>query len=234
MKRISGDGAGGKGVTWIPQNGYENVLIFFHGLGDTALGWSALMPSFALEKTKFILPTASSLSVSLNNGVKMHAWSDIKGLDSSFDEDAAGLGKSAERANFIIQKEIDSGIESNRIIVGGFAQGGALALHIALRSPHQLGGVIALSAWLPLKAEYPMKLSSAAIHLPVLQIHGEVDDVVSYEWGNTGYNCLVEMLTEPSPQFIAIPNLAHLCDEQEMERVKEFLEERFVSSTTSN
>ena len=124
MKRISGDGMGGKGVIWIPQNGYENVCIFFHGLGDTALGWAVVMPSLTIEKTKFILPTATPRSVSLNNGLNMNAWSDIQGLDYTFHEDSVGFTRSSERANCIIQKEIDSGIESNRIVIGGFGQGG--------------------------------------------------------------------------------------------------------------
>ena len=124
MKRINGDGIGGRGITLIPQSSYENVLIFFHGLGDSASGWAALMPSLSIEKTKYILPTASPHSISLNNGLKMNAWSDLKGLDSTFDEDSDGLARSSDRVNCLIQKEIDSGIGSNKIVIGGFAQGG--------------------------------------------------------------------------------------------------------------
>jgi predicted esterase len=102
-------------------------------------------------------------------------WSDIYGLDSSSEEDAAGFDLSASRINRIIQTEIDSGVPASKILIAGFSQGGALALHVALRSEHSLAAAVALSTWLPLNAEYPLKMTSAAGQLPVLQIHGYED-----------------------------------------------------------
>jgi predicted esterase len=72
--------------------------------------------------------------------------------------------------NQIVQQEIDKGVKPARIVIAGFSQGGAVAFHAALRSPHALGGVVALSTWVPLRADYPAAFSPAAAHLPILQV----------------------------------------------------------------
>ena len=100
----------------------------------------------------------------------MTGWSDIIGLDIDSKEDFAGFNDSATRINSIIQAEVDKGIASSKILVAGFSQGGALALHVALRHPLQLAGCVALSTWLPLNEEYPAALSSSAANLHILQV----------------------------------------------------------------
>ncbi len=92
--------------------------------------------------------------MSLNNGFKMPAWFDIKGLDMSSSEDVEGIKKATTYIHSLIEKEISEGIPSNRIMVGGFSQGGALALHSALTYPKKLAGVVALSCWLPLHKSF--------------------------------------------------------------------------------
>ncbi|RYH21229.1 hypothetical protein EON65_21170 [archaeon] len=131
-------------------------------------------------------------------------WSDILGLSPSSPEDKQGFDASAERINRIIQQEIDSGVAANKIVVAGFSQGGALALHVSLRSQHSLGGCIALSTWVPFAAEYPAALSPAAAHLKILQVHGDEDQVVGYEWGSRSHQLLKRIITEPSPSFLTI------------------------------
>jgi len=100
----------------------------------------------------------------------MPGWSDIFGLDTSSPEDKNGFNESSQRVNQIIQTEIDKGIKPEKIVVAGFSQGGALALHVALRSQYSLGGCIALSAWLPFRNEYPAALSLNAKSLNILQV----------------------------------------------------------------
>lgn len=175
MQTIRSDSLGGRGITFIPNSGvYKNVLVWMHGLGDTADGWASLMPSFGLKDTKFILPTANTRPISLNGGMKMPGWSDIYGLDIQSPEDEKGFVDSALRIDEIVQTEVDKGISSHNIIIGGFSQGGALALHVSLRSKHTLGGCIALSTWLPLRDDYPTQLSAAAAELKILQVWYEV------------------------------------------------------------
>jgi predicted esterase len=149
---------------------YSNVLLWFHGLGDSADGWADMMPSLGLENTKIILPTASSIPISINGGMEMNGWSDIEGLDMNAPEDRKGFTLSAQRMNKLIEHEIEKGITSNKIVIGGFSQGGALALHISLRSEAPLGGCVALSTWLPFKGDYPAALSPAAAAMPIFQV----------------------------------------------------------------
>jgi len=72
--------------------------------------------------------------------------------------------------NTLVQQEIDKGISPSRIVIAGFSQGGAVAFHTALRSPHTLGGVVALSTWVPLRADYPAAFSAAMSTVPILQV----------------------------------------------------------------
>ena len=92
------------------------------GLGDTADGWASLMPQLGLENTKFILPTAPARPISLNGGSPMPGWSDIYGLDDKSPEDRDGFDLSVERINKLIQVEVDQGIDTEKIVVGGFSQ----------------------------------------------------------------------------------------------------------------
>ena len=162
---------GGRGITLTPPSGsYSNVVLWFHGLGDTADGWADMMPSLSLEDTKFILPTAPSIPISINGGMEMNGWSDINGLDIGSLEDREGFDKSASRMNKIIQAEIGNGILPIKIAVGGFSQGGALALHLSLRAPQSFAGCVALSTWLPLRDDYPGALSPAARAIPIFQV----------------------------------------------------------------
>ena len=124
-----------------------------------------------MKDTKFILPTAPNRPISLNGGMSMPGWSDIMGLDADSAEDAAGFNESAERIKALIQKEVEGGIPTKSILLGGFSQGGALALHTSLRYPSPLAGCVALSSWLPLRKDYPAALSpAAAAGLPVFQV----------------------------------------------------------------
>lgn len=99
------------------------------------------------------------------------AWSDIYGLDDRSNEDRAGFDESKNRIDRIVQTEVDKGIEPKRIVIAGFSQGGALAFHTALRSPHAIGGCIGLSTWLPFSADYPAALSPAATGIKILQVN---------------------------------------------------------------
>eukprot|EP01031_Cornospumella_fuschlensis_P040788 gene40788-49745_t len=179
MQALRTDTIGGRGITYMPSSGkYEGCVIWMHGLGDTADGWASVVPELGLPNVKFILPTANNVAITINNGYRMPGWSDILGLSPSSPEDKQGMDASAERINRIIQQEIDSGVAPNKIVVAGFSQGGALALHTALRSQHSLGGCIALSTWVPFASEYPTSLSPAAANLKILQVHGDEDQVV--------------------------------------------------------
>ena len=133
------------------------------------------------------------------------AWSDIYGLTEEAKEDRDGFNESADRVNSIVQQEIDKGIDPKRIVLAGFSQGGAVVLHTALRSSHALGGCVALSTWLPLRDDYPVALSASAQEsLRILQVHGDSDTVVGYNWGLITHGLLRQMNFEHEPNFVTI------------------------------
>lgn len=126
-------------------------------------------------------------------------------MDIDSHEDSNGFEQSSDRVSRIIQKEIESNnIDPSNIVVAGFSQGGAVALHNALRSPHNLGGCIALSSWVPLRGDYPDALGPHAKKLRVLQVHGDEDMVVSYKWGQMAHQLLKSLVSEEKPHFITI------------------------------
>uniref|UniRef100_A0A3Q4FXR1 palmitoyl-protein hydrolase n=1 Tax=Neolamprologus brichardi TaxID=32507 RepID=A0A3Q4FXR1_NEOBR len=104
----------------------------------------------------------------------MPVWFDLMGLSPDSPEDESGIKKAAENIKAIIEHEARNGIPPNRIILGGFSQGGALSLYTALTCQHQLAGVVALSCWLPLHRSFP-SASSGNKNLPILQCHSEMD-----------------------------------------------------------
>lgn len=220
---------GGKGLVLTPSSGtYSKVVLWFHGLGDEADGWASMMPELGLDDTKFILPTANVLPITLNGGYPMTAWSDLKGLDMDAPEDAAGFDRSASRVDALVKKEMENGIDSKKIAVGGFSHGGALALHYALRSPLNLAGCVALSTWLPMRKDYPAALSQAAKSLSILQAHGKMDNVVAHAWGAETNRLLKTIVTDANeaPEFMSIDGMAHSSHPAEMNRVAAFLKEK--------
>jgi predicted esterase len=128
------------------------------------------MPMFNLQNTKFVLPTANSIPITLNGGMKMPGWSDVYSLDKSSNEDRAGFESSSNRVKSLIQKEVEAGIPEEKIVLAGFSQGGALALHTSLRYPKKLAGCVALSTWVPLNSDYPGVHSETQKNLPILQV----------------------------------------------------------------
>lgn len=200
------------------------------------------MPDFTVSNTKFVLPTAPNRPISLNGGMKMPGWSDIHGLDVSSAEDKAGFEESRARIEKLIATEIAAGILPLKIVVGGFSQGGALALHTvrhllcmissrvtdhsfgskAMRSSVRLGGCVALSTWLPFRDEYPEAKSAAATDIKIFQVHGTADSVVRFPWGKSSHDLLAAMCAEP-PRFMSIDGMGHSSHPREMAAVDQFL-----------
>eukprot|EP00604_Paraphysomonas_vestita_P004018 CAMPEP_0174824014 /NCGR_PEP_ID=MMETSP1107-20130205/29754_1 /TAXON_ID=36770 /ORGANISM="Paraphysomonas vestita, Strain GFlagA" /LENGTH=185 /DNA_ID=CAMNT_0016049071 /DNA_START=72 /DNA_END=626 /DNA_ORIENTATION=- len=185
MESIEFEDNDGGGIIITPSDGqYDSVIFWFHGLGDTAHGWADAIEYLNIPKAKLILPNAPTRPISLNYGHSMPGWSDIYGLNANDPEDIEGFTNSANRINGFIEKEVtENNISPSRIIIGGFSQGGALALHLTLRhQKYAFGGCIAFSTWLPFHADYPSALSPHASSLPIFQAHGTSDTIVPYKW----------------------------------------------------
>uniref|UniRef100_A0A6V1K3U7 Phospholipase/carboxylesterase/thioesterase domain-containing protein n=1 Tax=Heterosigma akashiwo TaxID=2829 RepID=A0A6V1K3U7_HETAK len=232
VKASRGDSIGGDGITLIPEDEeYTNVVVWNHGLGDTAMGWYSAMPAFGLTKTKFILPTAPTRPITLNMGMAMPGWSDIRGLDKEDDEDEPGFEESRARIESIVRSEVDKGISPSKIVVGGFSQGGALALYYSLQNTHGIAGCVGFSSWLPLSAKFPAAVSDAARGgLKILQCHGDADEVVRTAWGKLSHEKIKGELGFADAAWEEYPGMAHSACDEELQRCAEFLKGLFGQS----
>ncbi|MDD5333017.1 MAG: carboxylesterase [Rhodoferax sp.] len=162
-----------------PQPGA--AVIWLHGLGADGNDFAALVPELDLRACppiRFVFPHAPSLPVTLNGGYVMPAWYDIFGPNLVQREDAAGIRKSAQAVSALIAHEISRGIPARNIVLAGFSQGCAMALHTGLRFPQRLAGIVALSGYLPLADSLAAERQPANADTPIFMGHGNMDPVV--------------------------------------------------------
>lgn len=169
-------------------------VIWLHGLGASAEDFMPMVPNLNLgvdHSIRFVFPNAPTRSITITGGMTMPAWYDITGFTLESREDLAGLELSQQAIEKLIEHEIAQGIAPERIILGGFSQGGALSLFAGLQSRYRLGGLVSLSAYLPC-AEHTLNNSSLACqNTPIFMAHGTQDAVVKYDWGVTSKDVLL-------------------------------------------
>uniref|UniRef100_A0A8C5PC67 Acyl-protein thioesterase 1 n=1 Tax=Leptobrachium leishanense TaxID=445787 RepID=A0A8C5PC67_9ANUR len=203
------------------------AVIFLHGLGDTGHGWAEAMATIRSPHVKYICPHAPVMPVSLNMNMAMPSWFDIYGLSPDSQEDDAGIKQAAENIKILIDQEVKNGIPSDRIILGGFSQGGALSLYTALTSNQKLAGIIALSCWLPLRSSFPQAaMNSANKDAHVLQCHGESDPLVPLMFGSLTSQKLKTLINPVHVNFKTYSGLTHSSCTQEMSDIKQFIEKQ--------
>lgn len=159
----------------------ESSIIWLHGLGADANDFVPIVEHFnILEKYKvrFVFPQAPVRSITINNGMKMRGWYDIFKLELAEEEDQLGIQESERLLGMLIEREIELGTPSNRIILAGFSQGGAMSLYTGLRYPKPLGGIIALSSYLPLANHFEKDRKAENQNTPIFMAHGLFDPVV--------------------------------------------------------
>lgn len=159
----------------------DACVIWLHGLGADGYDFVPIVPELRLPENcvpRFVFPHAPIQPVTLNGGMRMRAWYDILGLSADAAQDEAGIRDSAQLLERHIQREGEAGIPASRIVIAGFSQGGAIALHTALRHAEPLAGVLALSTYLPLQAAVGAA-SSANQRIPILMCHGLDDPVIA-------------------------------------------------------
>jgi phospholipase/carboxylesterase len=157
------------------------TVIWLHGLG--ADGWDFVpivreMPLPDDLPIRFIFPHASERPVTLNNGYVMRAWYDIAMNDIARLPDEQGIRESQGEIERLIARERDRGVASERIVVAGFSQGGAMALQVGLRHAERLAGVVALSSYLVLEDSLEKEAAAANRLTPILMGHGTEDPII--------------------------------------------------------
>jgi phospholipase/carboxylesterase len=163
----------------------DACIIWLHGLGADGNDFAAIVPELRLPdslRVRFIFPHAPYRAITLNNGYVMRGWYDISSLQFGSTEDDIGIMESAEQIDEFISHEIERGIQPQRIILAGFSQGGAIALYTGLRQPLNLGGIMALSTYVPLVGKAAVAPGSNH-ELPLFMAHGLDDDIVNYKYG---------------------------------------------------
>lgn len=175
------------------SNKHKATLIWLHGLGDSGHGHASFAQELKFPEemgVKFIFPHAPEIPVTVNGGMKMPAWYDIleMGIGRKVDED--GLEESAQKISKLIQNEVASGIDSKNIILVGFSQGGAVALHTALKYPVELGGIMCLSTYLGSQSVLNTSTTPINKNIPIFWGHGSLDPVVTLSLAKESINIL--------------------------------------------
>jgi len=200
------------------------TLIFLHGLGDTGMGWAGALNTIKPDYLKVICPTAPMLPVTLNGGMAMPAWYDILSLDENDKnrEDMEGVDWSVNFIQELVkQEETQHGVKSDRVVVGGFSQGGAVSLRTALTSEIPLGGCVALSCYLPGNQD---SYTAPQHNVPIFQAHGEEDSVVTFKRGQLTAEVVSRLVNNENHQFVSYPGMAHEATLEELEDVKTWLQ----------
>ncbi|KAF9419027.1 hypothetical protein HW555_004354 [Spodoptera exigua] len=191
-------------------------LIFLHGLGDTGHGWANTIAAIRGPHVKVICPTAATMPVTLNAGFRMPSWFDLRTLDATAPEDEEGILRATEHA----------GILPGRILLGGFSQGGALALHAGLTYPEPLAGIMSLSCWLPRHAHFPDAVKTSKDIL-IFQAHGDCDPVVPFKWGQMTASFLKTFMK--NVEFTTYQGLTHSSSDAELKDMKAFIEKTLAA-----
>lgn len=163
------------------------AVIWLHGLGADGHDFEPVVGEFdrrRLPPTRFVFPHAPMRAVTINGGYVMPAWYDILSQDfASRREDEEGVRQSARQIEALLARENARGIEDRHIVLAGFSQGGAIALHTGLRHPRRLAGILALSTYLPLATTLASEADAANRDVPLFMAHGHADPVVPCELG---------------------------------------------------
>ena len=158
-------------------------MIWLHGLGADGHDFEPLVPMLGLPRrlaVRFVFPHAPERPVTINMGMRMRAWYDIVRLGGGA-EDSAGIRESQALLEGLVARERERGIEPGRIVLAGFSQGGAIALHTGLRHAERLAGIMALSTYLPLPGTLEAERSAVNADLPIFMAHGLHDEMIGIE-----------------------------------------------------
>ena len=208
-------------------NNCDKSIIFLHGLGDTGRGWSDIPNQSALGEIKncrWIFPNAPVIPITLNGGMSMPGWFDMNALErESLIDDKGMIEKASRYVDSLVEEEIKKGVLAKNIVVGGFSQGGAIALTHAMTSAHDIGGYVGLSTYLPMADSYSKEKSG----VKVFQAHGTADAVLRFDYGTSSSEKLKSLGMDV--QFKSYGGMAHSACAEELDDLKDFLNGKVFS-----
>ncbi len=204
-------------------------VLWLHGLGADGHDFAPIVPELVRPHwpaIRFVFPHAPVQPITINNGVPMRAWYDIVSADFRSRADSAGVDASIVELELLIEREVARGIPAERILLAGFSQGGAVILSALLRRTRPLGGLIALSTYLPDPAKAAAARVPGAISVPVFMAHGTHDPVIPVA---------IARDTSQTLETLGLPvewhtyTMAHQVCAEEMHALGEWLEARFAA-----
>jgi phospholipase/carboxylesterase len=200
-----------------PELAPDACVIWLHGLGADGSDFMGVVDQLGLpndHRVRFIFPNAPFINVTVNQGMKMRGWYDIYDLNLLRKEDEPGVINSQQFLEELINQEIEQGIASERIILAGFSQGGAIALYTGLRYSRSLGGIIVLSAYLPIADKFSNTQFPENHATPIFIAHGLFDPVVPLNAGKTSCQLLekqnykIDWKTYPMAHTVTIEEIS--------------------------
>lgn len=183
-------------LDWIeiaPKSAHRFTVFWMHGLGADGHDFESLVPELRLPDDlgiRYCFPNAPVRPVTINGGMAMRAWYDITDMSLERQVDKLGIAESSMSIQKLIDQEIEAGIPSENILLAGFSQGGVIALDTGLKYPYRLGGILALSCYLPTWNEIIPVLSEANRSLPIMMAHGSFDNVVALQSARSAFEAL--------------------------------------------
>jgi phospholipase/carboxylesterase len=169
------------------------TIIILHGLGadgNDFVPFTSELNLTSVGNVRYLFPSAPTRPVTINGGYVMRAWYDILGADLQRREDEAGLRVSQQQITALIDREVARGVPANRIILGGFSQGCAMTFQVGLRYKERLGGLLAMSGYVPLLASLDTERSDANRLTPIFMAHGQADAVITIGRARSSHEAL--------------------------------------------
>jgi phospholipase/carboxylesterase len=201
-----------------PGREADSAVIWLHGLGADGHDFAPVASQLGLPDhlaPRFVFPHAPAIAVTLNGGMVMPAWYDIVSLDTR-GHDEEGVARSCRQVAALIEREIERGIPAERIILGGFSMGGAIALHLGLRHPERLAGIMGLSCYLLREESLDEEAAAANAETEVLLCHGSQDPMVPPQLGEAARARIeakgnpVEWHSYPIPHSVSMTELTDI------------------------
>ncbi|MCL2871736.1 MAG: alpha/beta hydrolase [Betaproteobacteria bacterium] len=201
----------------------DAAVIWMHGLGDNGNGWASEVGALELPPSvrfRFLFPNAPMMPITINQGYRMRAWYDVVGDNLSERSDLDGMRVSQAHIEALLNHEVERGVPPSRIVLAGFSQGGAVALHVGLRHRKRLAGIVALSTYLLSPETLRAEVSVANLQTPIFMAHGTMDPVVLPQWGEMSRDALLAHHYKVEWHMYSMP---HSATEQELRDVGAFL-----------
>lgn len=206
-----------------PETDATGSVVWLHGLGASGHDFEPIVPYLQLPRVRFVFPDAPARPVTINMGLIMPAWYDVVALGrAEGGEHAPHVRDSAALVEELLAREKERGVPAGRIVLAGFSQGAAMALHVGLRHAETLAGIVVLSGYEVLAGTREAEASASNAGTPILFGHGTLDPLVPVERGRAAYDAVAQ---GRDARWHEYPMGHEVCDE-EIVAVRDWLKER--------